>query len=65
VVPGLHFLAGLHLPFYHDLVLDGQFRYSYVVGNATIRDDDTGEEISYQELNLGGLSLQVGLGYRF
>ncbi|MBA7594818.1 MAG: hypothetical protein GH143_04530 [Calditrichaeota bacterium] len=65
VLPGLHFITGFHYPLYYDLLLEGQFRYSWVVGNVKIRNEDTGTEIEYQNLNIGGVSLTLGLAYSF
>jgi len=65
VMPGFHFIAGFHYPFYYDLMLEGQFRYGYVAGNAKITNEDTGSETQYQGLNLGGVSLTMGLAYSF
>ncbi|MFC1481214.1 hypothetical protein ACFL6E_03090 [Candidatus Neomarinimicrobiota bacterium] len=62
-LPGLHFMAGCQSPLYHDLIVDGQIRYNFVVGKARIRDEDTGREIEYQAMNLGGVSLQLGLAF--
>ncbi len=64
VLPGLHFMAGCQTPLYHDLLFDGQLRYNFVSGKARIRNEDTGEEKEYQALNLGGVSLHLGLAFR-
>jgi hypothetical protein len=61
VVPAIQFAAGGRIPVYYDLFLDTQIRYSYCMGKMRIRNEDAGTETEYHKLNLGGLSLLLGL----
>lgn len=61
VVPGFQLAAGWRTSIYYDLFLDTQFKYSYCMGKMRIRNEDTGTEIEYHKLNLGGFSLLLGL----
>lgn len=62
---GIHFLAGLNFPIYHNLHLGGELKYCYVEGDLTLKNVDTDQKTKLYNLNLGGTSLRFGLNYRF
>lgn len=61
---GLHGIAGFHRPLYYDIILDTQFKYTWIPSNVRIVDDD-GTWITHEGLNIGGVSLTLGLAYSF
>ena len=62
---GVHFLTGFDCPLYHDILFDCELRYSYAEGEWKIKDVDRNTETEFRNLNIGGVSLNIGLGYRF
>lgn len=62
---GVHFLTGFNCPLYHDILFDCELRYSYVEGDWKIKEVDRNTETEFRNLNIGGVSLNIGLGYRF
>lgn len=59
---GFHFAWGFDTPISNAIRLGAEFRYSIVNGNWTLRNTETGNELEYQGLNLGGASIRIGLG---
>lgn len=62
---GVNFLGGFNAFLYRNLYLNGELRYSLIEGTWKITDQDTKEQIEYQSLNIGGVSINLGLGYSF
>jgi outer membrane protein W len=62
---GFHFLAGYNLKVNYDLYANLEFRYSFINGDWNIENKDTKRVIEYRNLNIGGTSLNIGLGYKF
>ncbi len=62
---GLHGVAGFHRSLYYDIMLETQFRYTWIPSNVRIVDDETGTWITNEGLNIGGVSLTLGLAYQF
>ena len=62
---GLHGVAGFHRSLYYDIVLETQFRYTWIPSNVRIVDDEDGTWITHENLNIGGVSLTLGLAYQF
>ncbi len=62
---GIKFFTGFDIPIYHDLIFNFQFDYYYAATDWTITNTDTNEETVYNKLNIGGVSLKLGLGFRF
>ncbi len=61
---GMHFVAGCHVSVYHDLLLEGQFRYSYIPSNVRTTHEESNTSVEYLGLNIGGTALQVGLAFK-
>jgi|GEM_PF-2142094 len=62
---GLHGIAGFHRPLYYDIMLETQFKYTWIPSEVRIVDDETGTWITHENLNIGGVSLTLGLAYGF
>lgn len=62
---GLHGIAGFHHPLYYDIMLETQFKYTWIPSSVRIVDDETGTWITQENLNIGGVSLTLGLAYGF
>ena len=62
---GFHFLSGFDFPIYHDLIFNFEFGYNYASAEWRITNPDTNNETVYKNLNMGGISLKVGLGFKF
>ncbi len=62
---GLHGVAGFHRSLYYDIVLETQFKYTWIPSTVRIVDDETGTWITHEGLNIGGVSLTLGLAYSF
>jgi hypothetical protein len=62
---GVNFLDGFNAYVYRDIYFNGELRYSLIEGTWKITDQDTKEQIEYQSLNIGGVSINLGLGYSF
>ncbi len=62
---GLHGIAGFQRPLYYDIVLETQFKYTWIPSEVRIVDDETGTWITHENLNIGGVSLTLGLAYSF
>jgi len=62
---GLHGIAGFHRPLYYDIILETQFKYTWIPSNVRIVDDEDGTWITHENLNIGGVSLTMGLAYSF
>lgn len=62
---GIHFLTGFNAFIYHDVFLNCEFRYSLIEGDWKIKDVDRNTQTEYQRLNIGGASINLGLGYSF
>ena len=62
---GLHGIAGFHRPLYYDIILETQFKYTWIPSEVRIVDDETGTWITHENLNIGGVSLTMGLAYSF
>ncbi len=61
----VHFLTGFDVPIYHELSLNGEIEYSYEPADWKIQNVDTGVVTKFQNLNLGGIALRLGLAYNF
>ncbi|MFB0516386.1 MAG: hypothetical protein ACETWG_07265 [Candidatus Neomarinimicrobiota bacterium] len=64
IVPDFHFLLGFYRPVYFDLMLVGEFRYSFMPGKARIEDQNSHTELEYLDMNFGGFSMELGLAFR-
>ncbi len=62
---GMHFLAGFNYPVYRNILFDCEFRYRQINGNWKIKNVDDKTETEYRDLNTGGISIRLGLSYRF
>jgi len=62
---GLHGIAGFQRPLYYDIMLETQIKYTWIPSDVRIVDDETGTWITYEGLNIGGVSLTLGLAYSF
>jgi len=62
---GFHFISGFSFPIYRDLLFNFQFKYNYASADWKIEDVDSNDEIEYKNLNIGGVSLNFGIGFRF
>lgn len=62
---GVHFLTGFNCPLYYDILFDCELRYSYAETDLKIKDVDKNTETELKNLNIGGVSLKLGLGFRF
>ncbi|UCH63331.1 MAG: hypothetical protein JSU77_02430 [Fidelibacterota bacterium] len=62
---GLHGIAGFHRPLYYDILLEAQLKYTWIPSNVRIVDDEDGTWITHENLNIGGVSLMLGLAYSF
>lgn len=62
---GLKFFTGFDFPIYNDLIFNFQFDYNYAATDWTITNADTDQETVYKKLNTGGVSLKLGLGFKF
>ncbi len=62
---GLHGIAGFQAPLYYDILLETQFKYTWIPSEVRIVDDETGTWITHEGLNIGGVSLTLGLAYGF
>jgi len=62
---GLHGIAGFHRPLYYDIMLETQFKYTWIPSEVRIVDDEDGTWITHEGLNIGGVSLTLGLAYGF
>lgn len=62
---GVHFLSGFSFPIYHDLMFNFQFTYNYAAADWKIQDVDSDAEIEFKNLKIGGVSLKLGIGFRF
>ncbi len=62
---GLHGMAGFHRPLYYDIMLETQFKYTWIPSNVRLVNDETGTWITHEGLNIGGVSLTLGLAYGF
>ncbi len=61
---GVHFLSGFNSLIYYDIFLNCELRYSFIEGNWKIKDVGDNVETEFRGLNIGGVSLKIGLGYR-
>jgi opacity protein-like surface antigen len=62
---GVHFLAGIDYDLWRNLYLQFEYRYSYVDSDWELKDQDTDEREKIRDLDIGGTSLKLGLGYSF
>lgn len=62
---GLHGIAGFHRPLYYDIILETQFKYTWIPSNVRLVDDETDKWVTHENLNIGGMSLTLGLAYSF
>ncbi len=62
---GIKFFTGFDLPIYHNLIFNFQFDYNYAATDWTITDTDSDRETVYNKLNIGGVSLKLGIGFKF
>jgi len=62
---GVHFLTGIDYDLWWNLCLQFEYRYSYVELNWELKDQDTDEREKIKNLDIGGTSLKLGLGYSF
>ena len=62
---GVNFLAGLNAFIFQGVYFNGELRYGWIEGTWKITDQDTKEQVEYQGLNIGGVSINLGLGYNF
>jgi hypothetical protein len=62
---GIHVISGFEYPIFHTLTMSLEFRYSFVQSNWKIKDQDSKEMMEYRNLNTGGCSLLIGIGYNF
>ena len=57
--------AGIFIPVYYDLLLNLDAGYHVAIGNWELEDQDDQTITKYEGLNTGGVSFNIGLGYRF
>ena len=57
--------TGLFIPIYYDLILNLDVGYNVALGNWELEDQDDQSVTRYEGLNTGGISVNIGLGYRF
>ena len=62
---GIHIINGFEYPLYHSITISFEFKYSFTQSNWEIKNEDSKEIIEYQNLNTGGCSLLIGIGYNF
>lgn len=62
---GVHFLTGIDYDLWRNLYLQFEYRYSYVDSDWELKDQDTDEREMIRDLDIGGTSLKLGLGYSF
>jgi len=62
---GIHCLIGCYYPLYDNLLFDCECRYSYAESDWKIKDDERNTETKFIGLNTGGVSLRLGLSFRF
>ncbi len=62
---GVHFLTGIDYDLWRNLYLQFEYRYSYAELNWELKDQDTDEREEIKNLDIGGTSLKLGLGYSF
>ncbi len=62
---GVHFLTGIDYDLWRNLYLQFEYRYSYVESDWELKDQDTDEREKIRDLDIGGTSLKLGLGYSF
>jgi len=62
---GIHFLVGFEYPLYYSIIFDFEFRYSFVQSDWKIENQDTKTVDKYHNLNIGGTTLMIGLGFNF
>ncbi len=62
---GMHFLAGFNFPAYRGVLFDCEFRYRQINGNWKIKNVDTNIVDEFRDLNTGGISIRLGLSYKF
>ncbi|MEE9554344.1 MAG: outer membrane beta-barrel protein [candidate division Zixibacteria bacterium] len=63
--PGVNVLAGLEYVLYKGLRFGIEFSHSYVSADWRIDDEDSDSNIEYDNLNIGGSSIRLGLIYHF
>lgn len=59
------FKSGFIFPVYYDLLLTGEISYDYAATTWKIEDVDSGDQYEMRDLNIGGVSLKIGLAFRF
>lgn len=62
---GVLFISGFSFPIYHDLMINFQFTYNYASADWKIENVDNDSEFEFKNLNIGGTSLKLGIGFRF
>lgn len=62
---GVHFLTGIDYDLWRNLYLQFEYRYSYAELNWELKNQDTDEREKIKNLDIGGTSLKLGLGYSF
>ncbi len=62
---GVHFLTGIDYHLWRNLYLQFEYRYSYAELNWELKYEDTDEREEIKNLDIGGTSLKLGLGYSF
>ncbi len=65
VSPGVHFMVGLDYKIFREFILKGEYRYSYIYSDWQLENQDNDDFIRVFDLNLGGTSLRIGVGYNF
>jgi outer membrane protein W len=61
----LHVFSGFDFPLYHDLIITIECKYNYAASDWTIKSVDHNSESKYKNLNIGGICLKFGLGFKF
>jgi outer membrane protein W len=62
---GINVCGGLDYAFYHDLMLNFEVGYCYIPSDLKIKNVDTNDQIEMRNLNLGGVTFNLGLAFRF
>ena len=62
---GINICSGLDYAFYHDLIVNFEVDYSYILASLKIKNVDTNDEVEMKNLNLGGVTFKLGLAFRF
>ncbi len=60
---GIHFLTGFSCPLYGDLFFTGNLEYSFASTDMKVKNADNNDEREIRDLNIGGMTISLGLAF--